>query len=500
MGSVYSKAACAFIWLGPGDEDSDRALSFVDSLWERVLGYIAGYDGDDLLDDMLDLPDGAISPSDDQGWVKLYALLSRPWFHRSWTFQEPILAPKRMIACGSEIRDWITFVLAASRYLHLKGRDGTTILPVFPLMTIHYCIAEKPEDRRLSRLLYENTPREASDPRDKVYALYGLVQAYQKVPLKINYAISVEDVYRSTVRYCIESEESLSILTYVSSLGNQSDFPSWVPDWRCCFEPGCTAVDPLYCRVFNASSRSRPLLVPSSSNEKLILKGFILAIVERTIDIAALKCNAIDSFRQSWLTNAATAGVPMHFLQGKTFHTSYDLTMTMEQSPCHTRNARGVAPVLWKNSTSWFAAGCPSPIPQAVSTEYKRYIDMQTNRRLLFLTKDSLGLAPKPTQVGDRVCILPGSDVPFILRPRQKMARTTPNEEAKPKRQETSKTTPQGIRKSAHQGPRKSARVAKQAIEAAEWTLIGDCYLHGYMDGEAMRTVTEEDYVNFTLV
>ena len=500
MGSVYSNAGCAFIWLGPRDEDSDQALSFIDSLQEMLLAYIADYDGNDLEDDMIDLPDGAFSPSDDQGWVKVYALFGRPWFHRCWTFQEAILAPERMIACGSEIRGWITFALAAFGYTHLKVREGTTIFPVAPLITIQNSIAEKPEDRRLSKLLYRNTSREASNPRDRVYALYGLVQACQKVPLEIDYAMSVEDVYRSTVRYCIESEESLSILTHVSEFGNQSDFPSWVPDLRYCFESGCTPVDPLFYRVFNASSRSRPLLVPSSSNDKLILKGFILAIVERTIDIAALKLNAIDSFRQSWLTNAATAGVPMRFLQGKTFRTSYDLTMTMENSPFHTRNVRGPVPFLWINSISWFAAGCPGPIPQAVSTEYKTCIGMQTNRRLLFLTKDSLGLAPEPTQVGDRVCILPGSDVPLILRPRQNTARITPDKAAKPKRQKTSKTTPQGIRKPTHQGSRKSARVAKQATEATEWTLIGDCYLNGYMHGEAMEMVTEADYVKFTLV
>ena len=64
LGSVYSKAACAFIWLGPGDEDSDRALSFIDFLHETLLKYVLGYDKDDLSND-LDLPDDVISPSDD---------------------------------------------------------------------------------------------------------------------------------------------------------------------------------------------------------------------------------------------------------------------------------------------------------------------------------------------------------------------------------------------------------------------------------------------------
>ena len=43
---------------------------------------------------------------------------------------------------------------------------------------IHNCVAVEPEDLRLSVLIYVNRPREASDPRDKAYAMYGLVQGY----------------------------------------------------------------------------------------------------------------------------------------------------------------------------------------------------------------------------------------------------------------------------------------------------------------------------------
>ncbi len=497
MGSVYSNSACAFIWLGPGDEDSDRALSLIDSLQQILLEHVPRRDAEEIGLGNVDLPEDMILTSEDQARVEFGAFFSRPWFHRSWTFQEPVRAPERMIACGSKIRGWNTLVHALFVFLHLKRRHRP--ISVTPFLTIQVAIDNKPEDLRLSDLIITNGKREASDPRDKVYALYGLVQGYQKVPLEISYAMSVEDVYKSTVRFCIQNEGSLSILTHVSQFRNQSDFPSWVPDWRGWSNSGCypvksPAID------FRASSMSRPLLGPSFSNDKLILKGFILAIVERTIDIAALKFNAADSFPGSRITDAAAAGVPRRFLQGRTFDTSYDLTMTMEYPPFHMKYKEYSRQSLWANSFSWSAAGRPGPIPQAVSTEYKNWIDLKTNKRLLFLTKDSLGLAPKRTQVGDRVCILLGGDVPFILRPRQNMARTTPTKEAKPKSQSTPKTTPQGITKSRHQGSRKSARVAKQALEATEWTLIGDCYLNGYMRGEAMRTVTRDDYVNFTLV
>ena len=475
MGSVYSSSASAFIWLGPGNEESDRALNWIDSLQLIRSKHIA-QDAKEIGPYNIKFPENMVTTTKDQAGLALEAIFSRPWFHRSWTFQEPIRAPARMIACGSKILGWDTFVNALVPLVHLKCREET-VVRANPSLTIQSFInkKQKREDLRLSQLIYRTWKRQASDPRDRVYALYGLVQSYQKVPLVISYDMSIEDVYRSTVRFCIENEGSLSILTYVSKFRNQSDLPSWVPDWRDRSDSGCRAVSRSDFPKFYASSMSRPLPVPSSSNDKLILKGFILAIVDHTIDIAALKVNATDSFPESWITNAAAAGVPMRFLQGKAFQTSYDITILMENSPFHSEIGELSGAEFWANSNSWIAAGQPGPVPQAVITEYKKEINHRIHNRRLFLTKDFLGLAPAPTQVGDIVCILLGGSEPFILRPRLDTARTTHDS-------------------------RKSARVAKQALETTEWTLIGDCYLHGHMHGEAMETVTEADYVNFTLV
>ena len=493
MASVYSSSAYALIWLGPQDEGSDRALSLIDSLDDMVL------ENNDLLDEdeFCDLVNDMFSALGYQTCMKFAALFARPWFKRLWTFQEAILAPDRMIACGSKIQHWDTFLHAVDACLRGQNWENFLASSTLPFLTIHNCIDMKPEDLRLSGLIRGNWRREATDHRDKVYALYGLVQGYQEVPLEINYAMSVEDVYRSTVRFCIENEGKLSILNSVSDFRKQSHhLPSWVPDWRDRFPLSGSLVG----RDFQASSAARPLIVPSSSDDELILKGVTLSIVERTIDMTALGDGAANSSSDSWITNAAAAGVPACFLQGAIFQTSYDLTTTIERSPFHNNDSQVVGRMFWPNSIRWIAAGCPDPMPQAVLTEYKETFDLRTLDRCLFLTKDSLGLAPAPTQVGDRVCILLGGDTPFILRPRQNTARTTPSKEAKPKRQSTPKIIRQHIPHPARRGSTQSEKVAKQALEATEWTLIGDCYLYGYMRGEAMETVTEADYVNFTLV
>ena len=315
MGSVYSSSACAFIWLGPGNEASDHALSLIDSLQEILLEHVPGLHVGETVPSNRNvcLPEDMVLPGDDQAWADLEVLFSRPWFNRTWTFQEPIRAPERMIACGSKIRNWSTFADAIILPLNLR-HGGKAIININSFLVLDLFIEKRPKDLRLSQLIYNTQQREASDRREKVYALYGLVQEYQKVPLEISYAMSVEDVCRSAVRFCIENERSLSILTHVSLFRTQSDLPSWVPDWRNRIGSGCDPVDAMYVNKFNASSMGQPLLVTSSSNDKLILKGFVLATVERTIDITALELNAEDSFPESWIAVAAAAGVPVRFL------------------------------------------------------------------------------------------------------------------------------------------------------------------------------------------
>ena len=499
MGSVYSSSACAFIWLGPGDEDSELALSFVDFLHDLYSKYVDRDSSEYWSNEATELLEDVVLRSNNQAWAELKVFMKRPWFSRCWTLQEPILAPDRIFACGSEIRHWTTMLGAALTCCELIHIDSASF-SVLPILLIYDIKKTASKDLQLSNLIYASQQREASDPRDKVYALYGLLQDCQKLDLEISYVASVEEVYRSAVRFCIENEGKLSILGHVSSYRNQSDQPSWVPEWRAMSLSACSPVGwNAKSGFFKASSATRPWLVPSSSDNKLILKGFTLSTVERTIEIAALGLNLADGCQDSWRTNAAAAGVPVRFLQGIRFRTTYDVTTMMEDPPFNTKVSPAVAHGIWPDSTRWIAAGYPEPIPPAVLTEYKKRFKSQTMGRCMVLTKDSLGLAPAPTQAGDRVCILLGGDAPFILRPRQNQARTTPNEKAKPKRQSTPKTTPQGITKSRY-GPRESALVAKQALEATEWTLIGDCYLHGYMHGEAMETVTEADYVNFNLV
>ena len=173
MGSVYSSSACAFIWLGPGDEGSDKAMSFIGYLEEWAVGAPPDIENSRFLRNLLD---AGFPRLDERTLMEVSALFSRPWFHRSWTLQEPIRAPQRMIACGSKIHFFESFINASLVCSNWSLRHPEwTDLNVFSFYIIFSNIIESPQELCLSALLRRTVDREASDPRDKVYALYGLV-------------------------------------------------------------------------------------------------------------------------------------------------------------------------------------------------------------------------------------------------------------------------------------------------------------------------------------
>lgn len=69
----------------------------------------------------------------------------------------------------------------------------------------------------------------ATDPRDMVYGLLGLVP---NCSIRPDYAkATIQDVYLNLVEYCIKEEKSLDIITLCRQSSSTMELPSWVPDW-----------------------------------------------------------------------------------------------------------------------------------------------------------------------------------------------------------------------------------------------------------------------------
>ena len=182
-------------------------------------------------------------------------LFNRSWFRRMWTVQEVTLAHmNRVFVYGGLGPDqtlrWsillcATGVLGEMAYPYGKIEEAVKAQQALSLYhmaeqfpTFRDGLESMPGDRVMKRpvlyqVLLDARPKQSSDPRDKIFALFGVLKQL-KIDIAIpDYEKSVEDVYREAVVSCINYDKNLNILYNVPSDRRhvRPDLSSWVPDW-----------------------------------------------------------------------------------------------------------------------------------------------------------------------------------------------------------------------------------------------------------------------------
>ncbi|KAL4943921.1 hypothetical protein BDV06DRAFT_125023 [Aspergillus oleicola] len=146
----------------------------------------------------------------------LSMLLKQPYFSRIWVLQETLMARELEIICGvvsvrwpkrpfgegcsNEVPSWL---FRDSKWFPFTGRD-------------------------LLNVLVDASPYQCSDPRDKVFAVLGLMGEKFISP---DYRISAKSVYIGIATYLIQHWHTLDVLAISGQSKSALDLPSWVPDW-----------------------------------------------------------------------------------------------------------------------------------------------------------------------------------------------------------------------------------------------------------------------------
>jgi hypothetical protein len=152
-------------------------------------------------------------------------ITSRRYFTRLWTLQEVALARRATLVCGKDSAHWSQLRQELNHLLHLQ------LLP--PVFHFDHSIYSSP-NKLMELLLFAQTCQ-ASDPRDKVFGLLGLLPSGKIGDLGADYNMSVEDVYIRVALHLVSHLGWMSVL-HQAGLENRDgsllDFlPSWVPDW-----------------------------------------------------------------------------------------------------------------------------------------------------------------------------------------------------------------------------------------------------------------------------
>ncbi|KAI8941232.1 hypothetical protein NX059_002467 [Plenodomus lindquistii] len=213
MPDIYTRAVRVVAFLGAASGDSDVAMDFI-------------------IDDANPIQRNgrpSISPLQRRA---INGILERPYFTRVWILQEVMLAKEVHAVIGDRSVDWRSFT-ASVYYVQISA--NMHVIPVYtsptPAVMLWRDYTGSGRPQTLLQFLDQSRHCDATDPRDKVFALLAMTPENSEQELLPNYRQSVQDVYISLARYLITRDGNLDVLSHCTRHEQFHKFPSWVPDW-----------------------------------------------------------------------------------------------------------------------------------------------------------------------------------------------------------------------------------------------------------------------------
>jgi hypothetical protein len=515
MPHIYSQATRVLVWLGAATDPVFGSVpSHTNQTILQGLQMLPSFDPENAAEmaaktqaisyDALRLRAEGKPNLLDHDWAPLVALLRRPWFRRKWVVQEVALAKEARLYVGGGVEiEWLDIArlafgmesLGLDKPWRLKlenprldsddekldpGKGSTVefrpVYITFHLISSMYMVQIYRHHATLVDGVMTTKFFDCTDPRDHVFSLLGLGAGGPTI--RPDYEASVSEVFRRfSISMMIEGN-SLKLLSLAPDralfqspeVQRLEDLPTWVPDLRL-MRADVMASFTVRPQGFFAGGNGKPVLSVSGDERLLHCQGLLLDSPRRfATPLVEMLLEDIPEFRNSW----ETTGDPSPERRERRFirwlrsayqtafgHDracdleseavdSFSRTMSCGTDFLRNRLSPEQIATIW-NFIQW-KLGPDANKDEATERDSTIKLNYATTTRdsLLLLTLGAkfcvtesgrFGQVPLNSKLGDRICVLTGGEVPFVVRP----------------------------------------------TGSGTYTLIGECYIDGIMDGEALQ-------------
>ncbi|KAE8447643.1 hypothetical protein EG329_010614 [Mollisiaceae sp. DMI_Dod_QoI] len=484
MKDIYQQGIRTLVWLGPASSWITRGFSIIPNILKTSKV------SKEKISQGASPASVELSSHYTPKLSQFLAIFELPYFTRVWVIQEVAVSPSLEVFCGHHSISWDSLIDAADTSFAFgmdMFQEKRSLALFWDVVHARTSFQSKIK-QTLLEVLIDHRGTSATDTKDKIYALLGLLDHEELESLSVvpNYQkeYTAIETYIDTANSILRTTGNLDLLSVPSTL--ESDLlalqlPTWVPDWskppssfplirfsnsRSFAATGSSTSDPIFRNqgklvglagyIFDEvefvgyASADRPAPLASTERTNLLRRQFSSNMQFWFFETQNLRA------WKNWLhvicspsRGAYVTGEPMldafwtTFIGGYALEDDDDIVefrRTCEDLVGHRTGPSG----LFDHSAFW--------IPYCIAASgYKRWRD--TIRRIppgpetpflcaygrsMFTTKDGyIGLGPKDMQKGDFIGLLEGGQMPYVLRRKGEI-----------------------------------------------YELIGDCYVHGIMQGE----------------
>lgn len=448
MSRIYRQCRRDLLWLGSETHKIRRAMDLIQRLATCTDN------------------EAKLSEFQEDEWSDIEAMIgANPVWSRIWIVQELYFAPKILLFCHGQSLDWDVVVKMVDDNEEFKdiwvNQLGSKVfqevhrcfknITTFHTIRHELSVAQGLSLRSLMSIVLTFGIWEATEPVDRIYGLLNIAEDAKGFP--VDYEKSLDEVAIDFAHHIITRKKSLLILSAalgdpVASYRTSTEkapirtLPSWIMDISKHI-PSVSGLTMCGRTPYNACGRmAEPMYNFSPDRRRLTASGWLIDTVNVLNNVSPITDS--ETPRQRWIRDvrrwAPEDGMERLYIPtNETFLNAYWRTITTDRKQDRRITTQDVEDPTWYG---WYQSLEERTVPdeQVVLPGWR----FGTSKGGIFC------MLPPAAEEGDLIAVLFGAKIPYLLRPIE--------------------------------------------LGGDEYKLVGEAYMHGFMDGEVLLRVVKGIY------